>query len=203
MGTAREDILNRLKNAIHPVPEQPDFDAPVFQPLDKSLEEAFKENLERVNGSVYFCSSEKELKTKLSKLLQQFSVENVSCCETHLQEKLKTLEIDFTEEYFAKNMEAGITSCEFLIAHTGSVMISAATEGGRAQFAYPTVHIVLAQREQLLDYLDTAITEVKKKYQQQLPSQITLVTGPSRTADIEKTLVMGAHGPKALHVFVY
>ena len=43
---------------------------------------------------------------------------------------------------------------------------------------------------------------IREKYKTRLPSQITLITGPSRTADIEKTLVLGAHGPKELHVFI-
>ena len=43
---------------------------------------------------------------------------------------------------------------------------------------------------------------MKKKYPDNYPSMISLITGPSRTADIEKTLVMGAHGPKELYVFL-
>jgi len=46
------------------------------------------------------------------------------------------------------------------------------------------------------------LTAIKEKYSDGFPSQVTIITGPSRTADIEKTLVMGAHGPKELYVFM-
>jgi L-lactate dehydrogenase complex protein LldG len=96
----------------------------------------------------------------------------------------------------------GITSCEFLVAHTGSVMVSSALEGGRQSFVFPPVHVVIARKDQLVAYLADAYSGIQTKYQKALPSQITLITGPSRTADIEKTLVMGAHGPKSLNVFL-
>ncbi|NCB08470.1 MAG: hypothetical protein EOM73_09935, partial [Bacteroidia bacterium] len=97
----------------------------------------------------------------------------------------------------------GITGCEFLIAHTGSVMVSSAQKGGRQMSVYPPIHVVIAQKSQLVGYLDEAYSGIQKKYGRNLPSQLTLITGPSRTADIEKTLVMGAHGPRELHVFLW
>ena len=69
-------------------------------------------------------------------------------------------------------------------------------------FVYPPVHIVIANKNQLVDYLEKAYSEIHEKYKNDLPSQITLITGPSRTADIEKTLVLGAHGPRELRVFM-
>lgn len=204
MATAREEILNRLKNAIHPEPEMPDFDAPVYHAIEKSLGQAFKENLEAVNGSVYLCNSEKELAQKLAELLSRFSKETMYCSEENLQKILLQAEIPFSfSEKTAENMEAGITGCEFLIAHTGSVMVSSASKGGRQMFVFPPVHVVVAQKNQLVDYLDKAYSGMIEKYKNNLPSQITLITGPSRTADIEKTLVMGAHGPREFHVFLF
>jgi L-lactate dehydrogenase complex protein LldG len=102
-----------------------------------------------------------------------------------------------------ETIEAGITGCEYLIAHTGSVMVSSAQKGGRQMFVYPPVHIVIARKSQLVGYLEEAYSGIQQKYKNSLPSHIALITGPSRTADIEKTLVMGAHGPKELWVLVY
>ena len=82
-------------------------------------------------------------------------------------------------------------------------MVSSAQEGNRQIFIYPPIHIVVAEKHQIVDYLENAYSEVQKKYEKNLPSQIALITGPSRTADIEKTLILGAHGPKELHVFLY
>jgi len=204
MASAREEILNKLKKAIHPEPEMPDFDAPVYHSIEKSLSQAFKENLEAVNGSVYLCKSEEELIERLQTVLQDVSETEVVCAEKDLQELLTKNEIehqDYRERQ--QTIEAGITSCEFLIAHTGSVMVSSALQGGRQLSVYPPQHIVIARKDQLVDYLHSAYTKIREKYPDQLPSQITLITGPSRTADIEKTLVMGAHGPRELHVFLY
>ncbi len=81
-------------------------------------------------------------------------------------------------------------------------MVSSAQAGGRQMFVYPPVHIVLARKNQLVDYLEKAYSGIIEKYKDKLPSQITIITGPSRTADIEKTLILGAHGPKELHIFL-
>ncbi len=67
---------------------------------------------------------------------------------------------------------------------------------------YPEVHVVIAYVHQLVDDLKDAFDAVQKKYSGKLPSLLSVITGPSRTADIEKTLVMGAHGPKELFVIL-
>lgn len=204
MGNAREEILGTLKDAIHPEPEMPDFDTPVYHSIKKPLDIAFKENLEQVNGSVYLCNSEKEAFSRFKELFNGFSSEQIFCAEKELQHLLKENSIPFSEYQNKPNaMKVGITSCEFLVAHTGSVMVSSALEGGRQMSVYPPIHVVLARKEQIVDSLKSAYSGIKKKYNNTLPSHIALITGPSRTADIEKTLVMGAHGPKELHVFVF
>ncbi|MFV0593517.1 MAG: lactate utilization protein C [Draconibacterium sp.] len=204
MTSAREEILKRLKQATHPQPDEiPDFDTPVYFPIGQPLELAFKENLEKISGNVFLCASEKELFSQLKRLLESFSPEKVYCNETALQKSLQENEINFSSApELPSDLEAGITSCEFLIAHTGSVMVSSAIEGGRQMFVFPPVHIVIAQKNQLVAYLGEAYSGIQKKYKDQLPSHIASITGASRTADIEKTLVMGAHGPRAIYVFV-
>jgi len=67
---------------------------------------------------------------------------------------------------------------------------------------YPHQHIVIARTGQLVLDLKDAFAMLKNKYGSQIPSMISTITGPSRTADIEKTLVLGAHGPKELFVFL-
>lgn len=203
MGAAREEILSKLKKAVHPEPEKPDFDAPVYFSIDKPLEEAFKENLEKVNGSVYLCASEEDVFQRLKKLIDRIKPSDICCSESAIQKQLLDHNVSFSVcNDLPETIEIGITSCEFLIAHTGSVMVSSALEGGRQLYVYPPVHVVIAQKEQVVDYLNAAYSAIQNKYGTNLPSQITLITGPSRTADIEKTLVMGAHGPRELHVFV-
>ncbi len=204
MKSAREEILEKLRNAKTLEPEKPDFESPIYHPIEEPLDITFKKTLESVNGVVHLYSSKENLYDGLKNFLHSFDPENVSCFEKVIQQELENFEIHFSKSSeMPESIEAGITSCEFLIAHTGSVMVSSAQEGGRRMFVYPPVHIVIAKREQLVDYLDAAYLGIQNKYGSNFPSQITLITGPSRTADIEKTLVMGAHGPRELHVFIH
>ena len=99
--------------------------------------------------------------------------------------------------------DAGITECDFLVAQTGTVVITNRSAGGRALSVLPPHHVVIARREQLIPDLPTAFALLKKKYEGNYPSMISLVTGPSRTGDIERILVLGAHGPKKLTVLCY
>ncbi len=203
MDQAREEILGKLKNAVHPVPEMPDFEKPVYHSIDLPLELAFKENLEKVNGFVHIFPDEKDLFVALKDFLGNFRTESIFCNEEEITGKLQDSGIAF-QKYSGpdKNVEVGITGCEYLIAHTGSVMVSSAQKGGRRMFVYPTVHIVIAYKNQLVDYLEKAYSGILEKYKDKFPSHVALITGPSRTADIEKTLVLGAHGPRELRVFI-
>ena len=203
MKSARQDILDKLKTAVHAVPEKPDFSTPVYPSIEQPLEIAFKENLEKISGNVHLFPSEKELFIGLKSFLERFNPADVYCNETAIQEQLNHLQIHYSEySEDHKNIEVGITGCEFLIAHTGSVMVSSAQKGGRQLFVYPPIHIIVATKNQIVDYLEAAYSAFQNKYRENLPSQIAIITGPSRTADIEKTLVMGAHGPRELHVFL-
>jgi L-lactate dehydrogenase complex protein LldG len=100
--------------------------------------------------------------------------------------------------------DAGITECDALIAQTGSVLLTARSGGGRALSVLPPHHVVLARREQLLPDLPAAFALLHKKYGPAgWPGMMTFITGPSRTGDIERILVLGAHGPKKLTVILF
>lgn len=96
--------------------------------------------------------------------------------------------------------EASVTGASAAVAETGTVICT--TAGGRARGStlYAPLHIVLIGRSQILpdlcDYFDAACM------QGELPSNVNLITGPSKTADIEGVLIVGVHGPGALHVVV-
>jgi L-lactate dehydrogenase complex protein LldG len=98
--------------------------------------------------------------------------------------------------------DVSITGCECLVARTGSVVMSAAQPSGRIASVYAPVHICIAYTNQVVYEVKDALQLVKDKYGNKLPSLITFATGPSRTADIEKTLVVGVHGPKEAYVFL-
>ncbi|HEX8460867.1 MAG TPA: LUD domain-containing protein, partial [Segetibacter sp.] len=98
--------------------------------------------------------------------------------------------------------DASITTCELLIARTGSLLLSSASESGRTTSIYAPIHICIAYTRQLVYDIKEGLLLLKEKYAGALPSMITLATGPSRTADIEKTLVVGVHGPAEVFVFL-
>jgi L-lactate dehydrogenase complex protein LldG len=81
-------------------------------------------------------------------------------------------------------------------------MISSGQMSGRRLNVYPEIHVVIAYSSQLVPDLKQALAGIRQRYAERIPSLISVITGPSRTADIEKTLVMGAHGPRELFVFL-
>jgi L-lactate dehydrogenase complex protein LldG len=97
-----------------------------------------------------------------------------------------------------ESCDAGITSCETLVAQTGSILVSSATSGGRALSILPHVHVVVATVDQIVATLADALHAMRDRHDGHLPSMLSFITGPSRTGDIERILVLGAHGPKEL-----
>lgn len=102
-----------------------------------------------------------------------------------------------------ESCDAGISECDALVAQTGSVLVTNRSAGGRALSVLPPHHVVLARREQLIADLPAAFELLKQKYAANYPSMISFITGPSRTGDIERILVLGAHGPKKLTILCF
>jgi L-lactate dehydrogenase complex protein LldG len=98
--------------------------------------------------------------------------------------------------------DAGITACEALVSQTGSILVSSGSCGGRGLSILPHVHIVIATVDQIVPTLGDALHMAKQRHAGRLPSMLSFITGPSRTGDIERILVLGAHGPKELVVFL-
>ena len=206
MDSAKNNILARLKAAQDKRGEIevkfPDFTSPIYLPLNESLKVEFKTNLELIGGQVIFCVSKSEIADRVKLICQEKKQDNLFCTDPILQDILKdTIDIVSDENSFTK-LNIGLTGCELLVAHLGSVMISSAQISGRRLNVFPETHIVIAHESQLTDFLDLAIEKLQIKYKNKLPSLISNITGPSRTADIEKTLVMGMHGPKSLIVII-
>lgn len=108
-------------------------------------------------------------------------------------------------EYDANELEqcdAGITGCEALISQTGSVLVTSQSSGGRALSVLPPHHVVLATRSQLIADLPDAYALLRQRYDGAWPTFMSVISGPSRTGDIERILVLGAHGPKKLTVVI-
>ncbi len=101
-----------------------------------------------------------------------------------------------------ESCDASVTGCEYLVARTGTIVLSAAQQSGRTVSVYAPIHICIAYTNQLVYDVKDALQALKEKYADNIPSFITFASGPSRTADIEKTLVTGVHGPKEVYLFL-
>lgn len=201
---ARGNILSSLKAA------QNTNEGPVLsdkcpvrvfsEPRD--LLSTFKDELTKIKGKVLEFSSDSELVSILHDLKNECSWDKLFTRDTELLNLLKSNMPVSSDQDDLVEMKAGITRCEFLVARSGSVVVSSAQPSGRLMNIFPPMHIVVAKVSQLVPFLDDAIDGIKVRYKHNIPSQVTVITGASRTADIEKTLVMGAHGPKELIVLV-
>ncbi|WP_372775694.1 lactate utilization protein C [Mangrovibacterium sp.] len=204
--TSRENILGRLTEARERRPQgttrEPDLSAPIYHEPKGSLADWFQENLELVAGTVYRPKNLTEATELIAELQPKENWERVFCADPKLQAALNGKVTYQKEVADFPELQVGITPCEFLVAHLGSVMISSAGASGRRLHVFPETHIVVAHQRQLVKFLDDAMEAIQAKYHGSLPSSITNITGPSRTADIEKTLVMGMHGPKKLIVML-
>ena len=205
-STSKEKMLKKVRKALlekreHPYPNLEEL--ALYEEYSGYLDILFAEQLTSVAGSFIFCESEIQFIENLLDLAQERSWYKVFCWEPKLQAILKTYEYPFfsSDTHFLE-AEVGISFCESLIARNGSIMVSNGNAAGRRLSIYPHIHIVLAYTSQLVLDLKDSFKLLKSKYGDEFPSMISSITGPSRTADIEKTLVLGAHGPKELFVFL-
>jgi len=204
--TPKEKLLKKIRKALlekrdNPYPNIEDL--PHYPENNDLPEVIFAEQFTAVSGQFVFCESEVQFIENLLELAEERKWRKIYCWEPPLQEILSRFDYPFfeTDKDF-QAADVGFTLCEALIARNGSILLSNANMAGRRLSIYPPVHIVLAYTSQLVIDLKDGFKLIKEKYGNDLPSMISNITGPSRTADIEKTLVLGAHGPKELFVFL-
>ena len=205
--TTKEKIRKRVRNALISKKENPfsgvDFKSSIYHNLEEEPVVQFAVNLNEASGTFIYCENEKAVIENMLTIAEQQKWTNLYSVDESVLSMLQnsTLKLESKAEHF-NDLKVGITLCDYLIARFGSVMVSSALSSGRRMFVYPETHIVIAKASQVVTELKDALQGMKTKYAGNFPSQITVITGPSRTADIEKTLVMGAHGPKELFVFM-
>jgi L-lactate dehydrogenase complex protein LldG len=223
----REAVLGRIAEALRE--EAPRHYETLEKPASNSVTAAFREWLPAVGKTrkdqiALFAKQSENLKTEFAectsataaakhiaalskmsnwKTIALHSNELISSVANKLPEGLDTLKVDAGYEKSAlEACDAAITGCEALVAQTGSVCVTGASSGGRALSVLPPHHIVIAQKSQVVADLPAAFELLAQKYLGNYPSFISFITGPSRTGDIERILVLGAHGPKKLTVLL-
>lgn len=167
----------------------------VFHPAQDDLEVVFAQEFTQLQGKFAFCTDEADMQQQLQQLISQKQWTKIFCNDDRWNPV-------FSNTISLSTCDASITGCEYLVARTGSIVLSAAQQGGRTVSVYAPIHICIAYTSQLLYDVKDALQALKEKYNGNIPSFISFATGPSRTADIEKTLVTGVHGPKEVYCFL-
>lgn len=202
----KDSVLKKIREALAqptPIPfPKSEGQSTVFTPLQQDIEIEFAERFTELQGKFAFCATLRELTQQFTELAIAKNWTKIFCLEPNIGVMLSN-ELSFSNH---KDDLAGchvsVTGCEYLVARTGSIVMSAAQKSGRNASVYAPIHVCIAFASQLVYDVKDALEGLKEKYGEQIPSLITFATGPSRTADIEKTLVVGVHGPKEVYVFL-
>ena len=225
--TEREKILGRIREALRLVAPRPhdhtkhdaDGDAAVAGPADwlpfvgPTFEDRvalFARNSVDLKSTFESLDGDDAWLGAIRRAAAAGEWRRVAAHRTALTERavaalgLPTLWTD--DGYDARELEqcdVGLTGCDALVAQTGSVLVTSRSAGGRALSVLPPHHVVLARRDQLIADVPAAFALLKSRYAAAYPSFLSLITGPSRTGDIERILVLGAHGPKQLTILCH
>jgi L-lactate dehydrogenase complex protein LldG len=218
----RNHIFARIRKALTVSAPRPGPNAGTGQPWLKTVSdvlpaegrtfdeniELFRQNAVELRADFHLCHDASELAVELNKLRNAEGWKKVASHPGELTDaacRALQLPVCLTSAgYDVKELEqcdAGITECDALVAQTGSVVVTSRSTGGRALSVLPPHHVVIARRGQLVAGLPEAFALLRAKYDPAYPSMMSFITGPSRTGDIERILVLGAHGPKKLTIF--
>ncbi|MBK8088276.1 MAG: lactate utilization protein [Chitinophagaceae bacterium] len=206
VSPAKENILKKIRQALsNPVPvpfPQSEGNSSVFQPPVDDMAVQFAQEFTKLQGKFVFCADEKDMAEQLLQLSAANNWNKIVCREEKLKKVLQKNQFPVAFYDQLSDCDVSFTTCELLVSRTGTMVLSSANESGRTTSVYAPIHVCIAYSNQLVYDLKDALQLLREKYNGQLPSFISFATGPSRTADIEKTLVVGVHGPKEVFVFL-
>jgi L-lactate dehydrogenase complex protein LldG len=222
----REDILGRIREALRiparrahdgkhdgaAVPAsqaQPRAWLPAVPPDAEGQLALFEKNCAQLKTDLRLVAGAKEAAETLASLRDEHRWTAAAAHHHPLLDRVVPalgIETLYAEQHpDPKSLErcsVGITACDALVAQTGSILLTARSAGGRALSVLPPHHVVIAQADQLVPDLPEAFDLLYSRYGNRYPSFATFITGPSRSGDIERILVLGAHGPRNLTVIL-
>ncbi len=210
-GETQDAFMARIRNALkergEPIalPDNGDI-ARVVSP-DDDLTALFCERVTQTGMHAHAVPDEQAMVRRVIELLEELDAGSVLVPDDGMptrEELIRALELkglsfhnpDDTDAAF--EADAGITGVTLAIAETGSISVASGGKRRRlASLAVP-IHIALVRKDQLVpDLIDWTA-----RMPDPLPANEVLISGPSKTADIEMTLVTGVHGPKHVHIIV-
>ncbi len=208
-AASREKMLSKIRAALSehqlpmPYPEVENYKEEVLVKSTKSLAEQYAVEFSKLGGRFVYCESNEEMVAQLITLADNLNWKKIAVQDPQLvtlfgESRLGLVQPDNT----INESNAAISLCERLVARTGSTVYSSAQAYGRQLPIYTPIHITVAYTSQLVWNWQEAQHQIVEKYHGNLPSMLCLTTGPSRTADIEKTLVIGVHGPMEVYTFL-
>jgi len=205
--TAREQILKKIRAANMQKVENEfsniDLRANIYPPLDEDLDIVFAQELNQLDGHFVYCADRLEFLANIDRLFKANKLNKIHIKDKAITSVLSNLDLEISDSKSkAEDIFVTVTRCEALVARLGSIVVSSKQQSGRGFNFIPDIHIVIAHRNQIVETVKDALELLVDKYGDHLPSMTTIISGPSRTADIEKTLVLGAHGPRRLIVFL-
>jgi L-lactate dehydrogenase complex protein LldG len=205
--TSKEIILQKIKHALATPVAAPFNPAELTNDYytennELSIEELFVKTFTNLSGIFSYAQNMAELKEQLNALFTARQIANVYCVDEPLINNFKANNFNLNLYEDLATSHASITLTDALVARTGSMVLTSANPGGRIASVYAPIHICIAYTSQIVYDIKDALALLHIKYNGNLPSQISFASGPSRTADIEKTLVTGVHGPKEVYCFL-
>ncbi|MFA8299335.1 MAG: lactate utilization protein C [Hyphomicrobiales bacterium] len=202
--TKKEKVLTQIRHALVTKIESPygniDNSKEIFHIEEESKELLFAQNFIKNEGKFIYCENIDELMENLAVLIYKKKLGSLSCDDNALKNLLDKYGLPHSTSN-KKEQKAILTRCECLIAQYGTVGVSN-TDSYRKSNAYFENHLIVSESSQIVCKLSDAMELLGKRYKEGFPSLLSFITGPSKTADIEKTLVMGAHGTKNLFLFL-
>jgi len=208
-NTSRERILGRIRAGLRTLVSEPaevTADRIIFEPVENPLERFQQEcvaNLMECTLTADNVASGQQLSQILESLPEgEIFVQDHAALRQLIEIAAPARGIRWSSEGApAEASQATITLAEALIAQTGSILVSSAC-GGRGASVIAPCHIVYANTAQLVPDLATALRRMTQDGMLNRNSFACMISGSSRTADIEKILVQGAHGPRRLAVIL-
>jgi L-lactate dehydrogenase complex protein LldG len=202
-SAAKENILKKIRQALsNPVPlpfPQSEGNQSLFPaPADDTMV-VFAEEFTRLQGKFAYCQNEADLQQQLQLLINEKDWTKIWIKDQKLMGATGNIFVSHSDLY---SCDVSVTACECLVARTGTMVLSAAQQEGRTGSVYAPIHICIAFTSQMTYDIRDVFQLLNEKYGDKLPSLISFASGPSRTADIEKTLVTGVHGPKEVYCFL-
>ncbi|MDX1634671.1 MAG: lactate utilization protein [Marinobacter sp.] len=213
---ARSNILQRLRKRRDGQLPMPELDFSPMQGREWNAAEKldrFQQTIESVHGEVHRVTEDDWL-DRLAELLQSRGARNLLVAERHrLGRKIRESEheglppllaydqpIEAWQETLFHDVDAAITSTRGAIAETGTLILWPTPDEPRLMSLVPPVHIAVLEADQIYATFLEALH--MQRWSSGMPTNALLVSGPSKTADIEQTLAYGVHGPKELIVLV-